>query len=71
MATQYATMSDVQLSALELDDVRDRRRTKAQPDHMFRWVIAIVAVLAVSHFVFNPAEMAQPPQGGITFPTSP
>jgi hypothetical protein len=77
MATRYDVQSrydqhaswmaiDVHLSAPELHDFSDLRSANGQSSHMFRWAIALVALLAIGHFVFNPSDMAQEARASIT-----
>jgi hypothetical protein len=58
--------SNVHLSAPELHDFSDLRSSDGQPNHMLRWVIAIVALLAIGHFAFNPSDMAHETRASIT-----
>jgi hypothetical protein len=77
MATQYDVQSrydqqaslmaiNVHLSAPELHDFSDLRSANGQSNHVFRWVIAIVALLTIGHFVFNPSDMTQEARASIT-----
>jgi hypothetical protein len=53
--------TSIDLNALELHDFSDLHSADHRPNHMLRWVLAIAAVLLVSHLVVNtlggPSEM--------------
>jgi hypothetical protein len=57
---------NVHLSAPELHDFSDLPGANGQSNHMLRWVIAIVALLTIGHFVFNPSDMAHESRASIT-----
>lgn len=80
MAIRYDTVSrngqhaqwmagNIDLRAPDLHDFSDLHSEDGRPSHMLRWIVAIAAILAVSHVAFGPSDLTMRSQASIDAPS--